>query len=322
MGTRTFDSTTSKYCSPAARRISEALASPVMEGPLPGLPGASLDAGRGPVVPALVDGLLLAVEPAANRREQRDSWYADLAGPLLVPASATAALQQDLTGADLGLRVVLVAEPGPGDPAGLLTLREARNLLLDDDRVELTGVHVPLPPGAVPGDPGDAVRALLAELDFTVPTWLEVAPEPGWRAALEALAADGAERLALRLPGTGAAPAHAPVAAVLRAAVDLDLALRVTGSGARAASTGEVMAVLCAVRAALNGAGDPELAAVLAERRPAPLASALRRMSDADAAVARAFADGVVVGDVAGVAGELAALGLVDGPVEPAGPAG
>ena len=285
-----------------------------MEGPLPGLPGASLDAGAGPVVAALVDGLLLAAATVATRREHARSWFADLAGPLLVPAPATAALEQELTGADLGLRVALVAEPGPGDPAGLLGLREARNLLLDDDRVELTAVHLPLPPGAVPGDPGDAVRALLAELDFTVPTWLEVAPEPGWRAALEALAADGAERLALRLPGAGDAPGHAPVAAVLRAAVDLDLAMRVTGSGTGAASTPEVLAVLCAVRAALNGAGEPELAAVLAERRPAPLASALRRMSDADAAVARAFADGVVVGDVAGVAAELAELGLVQRP--------
>src|SRR4051794_12501771 len=203
--TRTFDSTTSKYPWRAPCRPPPALASPVMEGPLPGLPGASLDPGAGPVVPALVDGLLLAAGPVDARREQARAWYADLAGPLLLPASATAALQQDLTGADVGLRITLVAEPGPGDPAGLLTLREARNLLLDDDRVELTGVHVPLPPGAVPGDPGDAVRALLAELDFTVPTWLEVAPEPGWRAALEALAADGAERLAGRLPGAGEA---------------------------------------------------------------------------------------------------------------------
>src|SRR4051812_23765520 len=195
--TRTFDSTTSKYRWPAAPRTSPALASPVMEGPLPGLPGASLDAGVGPVVPALVDGLLLAAGPVTARRGRARPWPAARAGPLLGPASAPAALQQDLTGADRGLQVALVAEPGPGAPAGLLTLREARNLLLDDDRVELTGVHVPLPPGAVPGDPGDAVRALLAELDFTVPTWLEVAPEPGWRAALEALAADGAERLAL-----------------------------------------------------------------------------------------------------------------------------
>jgi hypothetical protein len=65
------------------------------------------------------------------------------------------------------------------------------------------------------------------------------------------------------------------------------------------------------VRAALNGADAPEIAAVLAEQRVAPLASALRRMSDADAAVTRAFLDAVVVPDAEKTARELAALGLV-----------
>src|SRR3954451_6193184 len=114
--------------------------------------GPSLNAGQGPVVASLVEGLLLAPAQAALRREQARAWYADLLGPLLVPASGVAGLQDELTAADVGLQVALVAEPGPGDPAGLLTLREARNRLLDDDRIELTGVHVPLPPGgAGPG---------------------------------------------------------------------------------------------------------------------------------------------------------------------------
>jgi hypothetical protein len=272
-----------------------------MDGPLAGLPGASTDAGEGTVVAPLVESLLLGPGTLARHREDRAAWYADLVGPLLVPASGVADLQEELTSGDVGVRVVLVAEPGPGDPAGLLTLREARNRLLDDDRLELTDVFVPLPPGAAAPD-------LLAELDFTVPAWVEVPPAAGWRDALAALAADGAERLALRLPGQGKDTEG--VAAMLREAVDADLSLRITGADA----TSAVLRALCAMRAALNGAEAPEIAAILAERATAPLAAALRRMSEADAAVARVFLDAVVVEDVRAAVDDLVALGLVARP--------
>jgi hypothetical protein len=285
-----------------------------MEGPLAELPRARTDAGAGPVVPALLEGVLLAEGTVEAAREGARAWYGDLVGPLLVPAASTAGVQEQLAPGDHGLRVVLVAEPAAGDPSGLLGLREARNLLLDDDRLELTDVHVPLPAG----DAG----ALLAELDFTAPAWVEVRPAPGWEAALETLAADGAEHLGLRLPPDAAAPGAdverdaervaERVAELVRRAVDLDLTLRVTGAGGGAATTVQLLAALCAVRAALNGAEPAAIAAVLAERRTAPLAAALRRMSDADAAVARAFLDGVVVPNVAQVADDLAALGLVE----------
>ncbi|HYJ75503.1 MAG TPA: hypothetical protein VEV65_07880 [Kineosporiaceae bacterium] len=272
-----------------------------MDGPLAGLPGASTDAGEGTVVAPLVEGLLLGSASAQRHREDRAAWYADLLGPLLVPATGLADLQEELAAGEVAVRVVLTAEPGPGDPAGLLPLREARNRLLDDDRLELTGVHVPLPPGA-------AMPDLLAELDFSVPAWVEVPPEGGWREAVAALAMDGAERLALRLPGDG--QTAGAVAEVLREAVDRDLSVRITG----AVPTPAVLAALCAVRAALNGAEPPEIAAILAERTTAPLAAALRRMSDADAAVARVFLDAVVVDDVRDAVDDLVALGLV-GPV-------
>lgn len=279
-----------------------------MEGALAGLPGASGDAGEGPVVPALLEEVLLAESSVDSVREAAQAWYGDLVGGLLVPAGATERIQDQLGPGDLGLRVVLVAESAPGDPAGLLGLREARNRLLDDDRVELTGVHIPLP---APG----AVHDLLAELDLTVPAWVEVTPSAGWEQALEALAADGAEHLAIRLPPDADQPAPdavVPVAALLRRAVDLDLSLRIIGAGGAGASTVQLLAALCAVRAALNGADVAEIADVLAERRIAPLASALRRMSDADAAVARAFLDAVVVPDAERAARDLADLGLVE----------
>jgi hypothetical protein len=278
-----------------------------MEGELPGLPGASADAGEGPVVSALLDTLLLAEGTLDSARDASRAWYADLVAALLVRADGVQRLQEQLVPGDLGLRIVLLAQPGPGDPTGLLGLREARNRLLDDDRVELTGAHVVLPPGQLATG---GVDDLLAELDLTVPAWVEVTPSGGWQGALDALAADGAEHLAVRLPadagGTG------DVAALLRRAVDLDLTLRVSGAGSGGASTLELLAALCAVRAALNGADTAEIAAVLAERRVAPLASASRRMSDADAAVTRAFLDAVVVPDAERAALDLAALGLVE----------
>jgi hypothetical protein len=286
-----------------------------MEGPLAGLPGASTDAGEGPVVGSLLEGLFLAAEPVWDHREHVRAWYADLVGPLLVPPSATGTLQEQLEAGDHRLRLVLVAEPAPGDPAGLFGLREARNRLLDDDRVELTAVHVPLPG---PAAPDVAAGALLAELDFTVPAWVELAPSAGWREALEVLAADGAERLALRLPGDADGPVPAGGAGggegvedILRAAVDLDLSLRITGGGPNPVPSVGGLAALCAVRAALNGAEPPEIAAILAERTPAPLAAALRRMSDADAAVVRVFLDGIVVRGVLEAVEDLEALGLV-----------
>jgi hypothetical protein len=271
-----------------------------MEDALAGLPGASAEPGDGPVVLALLDSVLLADGTVASARDAARSWYADLVGPLLVPADAVTGIQEQLEPGDLGLRIVLVAQPGPGDPAGLLGLREGRNRLLDDDRLELTGVHIRLPDGQVHSA---AVAELLAELDLTAPAWVEVPPSPGWEQALETLAADGAEHLALRL--------GAPVAPLLRRAVDLDLSLRVSGAGGGAASTVQLLAALCAMRAALNGADQEQIAAVLAEQRVAPLASALRRMSEADAAVARAFLEGVVVPGAEQAARDLASLGLV-----------
>ncbi|HVN10492.1 MAG TPA: hypothetical protein VMT69_00230 [Kineosporiaceae bacterium] len=288
-----------------------------MEGPLTGLPGASSDAGEGPVVVALLDRLLLAPGSAADARRHAGAWYADLVGPLLVPAPAIAALQAELDPTQRGLRIALVAQPGSGDPAGLVGLREARDRLLDDDRLELTGVHLPLPGRTAPAA---AMHELLGELDFTVPAWIELPPTPGWEGALAVLAADGPERLALRLPdddgaadaGDPGAPDDAPRAAeIVRAAVDRDLSVRVTGAGQAPASTRATLAALCGVRAALNGAEAPEIAAILTERGLAPLTAALRRMSDADAAVARAFLDGVVVTGVEAIVRDLVELGLV-----------
>jgi hypothetical protein len=74
----------------------------------------------------------------------------------------------------------------------------------------------------------------------------------------------------------------------------------------------QLLAALCAVRAALDGADAGQLAGVLVEQDVTPLADALRRTGDADAVGIRGLLDGVVVVDVEQTARDLAALGLVD----------
>ena len=264
--------------------------------PLPGLPGAALDPGTGAAVPTLFEGLLADAGPLAAHREHRAARYGDLLGPLVVPADGVEALQDELRSSDHALQVLLSARPEGADP-GLEGLREARNRLLDDDRVEVVGVELPVPPGAV--------AAVLSVLDFSAPAWLELPLVAGWEEALDVVVEDGAEHVAVR------ADDPAAMAAFVRRAVDRDVVFRVAGP-AREPGALAWLAVLCAVRAALNGAEAAEVAAVLAERRAAPLASALRRMSEADAAVARAFLAGVTVADVRSSVEDLVALGLLD----------
>jgi hypothetical protein len=283
-------------------------------GRLAGLPGAQIDAGDGPVVLTLVEGLLadaaaLDGEPIAaaltGHRAHRAAWYGDLVGPLLVPAAEAAALAAGLGDGDLGLRVAL-ASVGAADPVG--TLRQAR-AALEGSPAELVGMYLPLPDG-----PGEAAaRSALEALESTVPVWLEIPNRPGWQGALDALATDGAECATLRLDGPHGFSGDADLAAVLRLAIDRDVTFAI---GARdltvVRDTGPgLLNLLCAVRAALNGAEEEELIPVLAEPDPAPLCAALRRMSDADAAVARAFL-AAVTARVGGTVRDLEALGLVE----------
>ncbi len=198
----------------------------------------------------------------------------------------------------------------------MATLREARNGLFYDARVEVAGVQLTLPAAA---DPAAATASLLGALDVTAPAWVRVPLVEGWEQALDVLAADGTENAAVDL-----AAGTAGLAAFVRRAVDLDVTFRVTGErggsvdgavrgpdpGTGAVACG-LLNLLCAVRAALNGAETPEVEGILACTEHVPLVSAVRRMSAADAAVARAFLASVDTADVAGNAMDLRSFGLV-----------
>ena len=211
---------------------------------------------------------------------------------MLIPGPGAAELAGALSDGDLGLRVALVGGPGPD--TGALRLARAA---LEGTRAEVVGIYLPLPPG----EPQAAARTVLEELEASVPVWLELPNRPGWPAALDVLATDGAECASLRLDGPEGFGAEPDLAAVLRLAIDRDVTFAVTAAALPAVRVDDqvtgvarhgLLNVLCAVRAALNGAEEEEMVPVLAERDPAPLCSALRRMSDADAAVTRAFLRG------------------------------
>jgi hypothetical protein len=290
---------------------------------LPGLPGASTTAGSGPVVPSLLAGLLddaAAMPPRTDvaralteHREHRVGRDQDLLGPLLVPARAVGEVRSRLEPRDHALRIVLVGTA----PQPFPELLEAVDALAGDDRVEVTGVVAPL----VGGEAGPAAQETLAALTFSVPAWIEVSGTPQWQAALDVLAADGAENAAFRVAGphAGQLATDDDLARFLRDAVDRDLQFTTTGDLCHAvrgrdpdtaAEHHGILNLLCAVRAALNGAEVPEVREVIAEERPEPLTSAARRMSDADAAVVRAFLGSVACGSVSAAVGELSALGL------------
>lgn len=274
--------------------------------PLHDLPGSSTDAGTGPVVAELVEALFDDAGPLGAHRDHRAAWYGETVGCLLVEASNTESTTEDLISRDHALPVLLAGRDRQ-------QVRAARDLLAEDDRVELVGVRLPLPQvGAL------AAAHLLAALDFTVPAWIELSPAPGWADVVRVLAGDGAESLTLLLDD--ASPIEA--ARLLRAVIDHDLAFRLGGADlpvitpdAAVASSPVrrygVLNVLCAVRAALNGAESPALAAILAEPDAAPLTSALRRMSEADAAVARGFCTAVQVDDVAAMVAQWVRHGLI-----------
>jgi hypothetical protein len=283
-------------------------------GVIPSLPGSSDDAGTGPAVRSLFTALvddaavfppgLMPVEQAVPAHVRHaGAWYADLVGPFLVPAAkieAFAAAAGALPdGATLRAGVVADAtasDPLPGAVAALARLAELPG-------VRPVALELPLPADRDQGEAvADLLPRLLPALPAGVQAWVEIrrgAPGPadGLRRVADAGDEVGAK---FRTGGTTAAafPSTEELAGFIRQAVDVDATFKLT-AGLHTAVRGAdeptgavhhgVLNVIAAVRAALNGAETFDLAAVLGETVPARLASATRRMSDADAAVVRAF---------------------------------
>jgi hypothetical protein len=247
----------------------------------------------------------------------RTAWYADLVGPLLIPASRMTDLL-DLLAAQL------LPEPLPVGVVARGGLEEARAALTAADRrAEVAVVAVELPLDSV-----DDVARGWTELSGgeSRAAWFELDREGYLREQLGRLAgaarSGGPGGAKLRTGGTepSAFPAETELAAFLRHAIDLDLTFKVTAGLHHAvrrtdAATGleqhGVLNVLCAIKAALNGAEEDELAEILADRDEAMLVERTHAMSEADASVIRAFWSSFGCCGVTDPIGELAGLGLL-----------
>jgi hypothetical protein len=248
-------------------------------------------------------------DAVAAHRVHRRAWYAEAVGPLLVRSSDVVTLLESTVPGD-DLLVGLIADEG------LTGLVESIGLLFDhDERASLAQVEIALPAGH---DPGEATQVLLDQLAFSATAYVEV-PRAGWEAALDVLAHDGAERAKYRTGGTAADahPSEDELAAFVRGCLDRGLAFKLT-AGLHHAVRGRspegfeqhgVLNVLAAVAAGLDGGSAADLASVLAERSPGPLAEIVGRADVA--AVRRSFASFGCCG-VTDPIGDLAALGLLE----------
>ncbi|WP_432955822.1 hypothetical protein [Micromonospora haikouensis] len=255
---------------------------------------------------------------AAHRRH-RDSWYADLVGPLLVPASAVVSgeLARELVDAPGGLADAQVGPAGPAAPAG-------------DSPGNGPGVGSSLVVGLI-GDTGiDGLPAALAALPAGVTArQVEVAvakrgedPLPGLTALLGLAGRSGGVDVYAELPLTfGLMGALDAVAAARADGVPVAAKFRTGGLAAELFPTPvELAAVICACRdralpfkltaglhhavrhrdpetgfthhgfgnvlaatlAAADGAEVDEVAAVLATTDPVPLVERARAARAAD----------------------------------------
>lgn len=260
---------------------------------------ASLDPGRAAaLVAGLVDELVGADDVAGDvhaHRARRTSPVGAGLGALVAPVSrldgVLDALDADPRSEPLDL--VLVAD------TGLVQAAEARAVLLDDDRVELRGLHVWLP---ADGRLDDAARLTLDSLDFALPAWVAVPPSEGWEAALDVLAEDGAERALLRTRTTSPEAVGRFVVACVRRGLPFSLAGGPWHGGA-------VAGLLAATAAALDGRDADQAAALLG---PDAAEGALAVLADSDARAVRRALLSVGSHDAAGTLAGLVDVGLLE----------
>ena len=245
---------------------------------------------RGPVS-SLIDALTM-------HREIRESDLGVSVGAMSVPVSRLGDLLDalDASPSSTPLDLELVAD------TGLVEAAEARAVLLDDDRVDVVGLRLSLPPD---GPLGDTARLTLTTLDFALPAVIDVPAVPDWADALAVLAEDGAERVGIR-------PGGATAAAILREAVVLGVPV-VIPVGVTGVVTSDqlpgVLNVLAGVSVALDGADVSHVTAVLAERNADDL---LAIVASADPRAVRGRLVSVGSHDVRATLAGLRELGLLE----------
>jgi hypothetical protein len=250
-------------------------------------------------VPALLDRLVddAAVFPpgsaplpdaVAAHRDHRAAWYADLVGPLLVPASALGSLPA-LLGDVEQIAVGVIGDTGVG---GLATALDGL-----DDRLRVAQVEVAVAKRGE--DPQPGLRALLAVLAERsgLHGYAETPLTWGLLSALDTIAAARAEGYLIapkfRTGGLAAElfPTPVELAAVICACRDRELpfkltaglhhAMRYTDPETGFTHHGFLNVLLAAARAA-EGSEVAEVAEILAMIDPVPLIEAGRTRRDHD----------------------------------------
>jgi hypothetical protein len=254
-------------------------------------------------------GNLPLAEAVTAHRGHRRSAYAELVGPLVLPAAALGGLAPLLEAgtAPLALSVTL-----PGEPAAVAPAVAAAAL----DTVTLAAVETPVAAGA-------QIRELLVALEAALPDgvtgYVEVPRDERGVAVLDALAGSR-HRSKFRTGGLvpQAHPSEAELAGMLTGAVTRGLNFKCTAGLHHAVrhTDGELeqhgfLNVLLATEAALRGAAPQELAALLAQRDAVAVAGQVAGLGDERLAAARASFTSFGTCSVADPRDDLIRLGLL-----------
>lgn len=263
-------------------------------------------------------GLAPLPQAVTDHVARQSNSYADLVGPLLLPAPAI----EDFLHLERRqqLDVALIGRPG----TDLRLVGDALSRLDQDPDVTVTGVEIGWSP------------EWHHALGWGAPLSVEVPRGSEQQRALSDIQehADDPNLVQAKFR-TGSTP-DSPVptltatstqlATFIRACVDHDLGFKLTGglhhaisrTAASHTNTGVeeqlgFLNVIAATRWALAHGGEvPEMESLLSQRDPAPILDIITRMSEADASVVRAFLTAYGCCAVMDPIGDLVALGLID----------
>ena len=252
-------------------------------------------------------------EAVKDHRRHRSAWYADLVGPLLVPASATRQLAELVGGTD-GFAIGLVAD------TGIAGLRAA----LDAAPSAVAQVEIAVAKRGEDPQPGVAALLDLLRPSDGLRAYAEVPLTFGLLSALDALGDARREGLPVaakfRTGGLAAElfPTPIELAAVICACRDRELPFKLTAGLHHAIrhtdpETGFIhhgfLNVLVATMQAVQGAEVADVGATLAITDPVPLIEATRRLLNDDRPLWIGFGSCSVLEPVE----DLARLGLLPG---------
>jgi hypothetical protein len=255
-------------------------------------------------------GNLPLAEAVIAHAGHRGSAYAELVGPLVLPAAALDGLAPLMAAAAVPLALSVTLPGKPDEVAPAVAAAAAV------DGVTLAAVETPLAAGA---RIGELLAALEAALPDGTTGYVEVPRDERGTGVLDALAGSG-HRAKFRTGGLvpEAHPSEAELADLLTGAVARGIAFKCTAGLHHAVRLTEggleqhgFLNVLLATEAALRGEPPEELAALLAQREAATVAGQVTGLRDERLAAARASFTSFGTCSVADPRDDLIRLGLL-----------